>query len=180
VRKLFWIVPIGAIAAVGAFLFSTDGLLRRDLACEDMSAGRAQKLCRALAKNMDWTWTGHSILSPSFRVTISGTRRTLCQQPVTPDDTLALIEIFLSTQSRFGMAAAQLNNGSRFLLNMLGDGALAQFPMLGDGRDDREQLAKGHLRDEIAQAISSPANIFNPLHANFVLRGGCTGYDTAE
>jgi hypothetical protein len=180
VRKLFWIVPLGAIAAVGAFLFSTDGLLRRDLACENISAGRSQELCRALAKNMDWTWTGHAILSPSFRVTISGTRRIHCQQPITPDDTLALIEIFISTQTRPGMAAAQLNNGSRFILNMLGDDALAQFPEPGEGRDDHKKLATDHLREEIALAVTSSANIFNPSHANYVLRGGCAASDVTD
>jgi hypothetical protein len=77
----------------------------------------ARRSAGSLARNMDWTWTGHAIVSPSFRVGFAGARRTFCQAPITPEDTADLIGIILATDTRSGMVAGQLNNGARFALS---------------------------------------------------------------
>ena len=124
-RRLFWILLLGGLGLAGLFVVYSDGLLRRDLACGQLSAGRGQEICRLVARNMDWTWTGHAIVSPSFRVGFAGARRTFCQAPITPEDTGDLIGIVLANYTRSGMVASQLNNGARALLYLLGEKALA-------------------------------------------------------
>jgi hypothetical protein len=61
----------------------------RDLGC-DKQTGRAQEICRRLEREMQWTWMGHAIISPGWRVTFKSIARTYCAERVGPEDTSAL------------------------------------------------------------------------------------------
>lgn len=97
-------------------------LYSRNLSCQRWSAARANEICKTLEREMEWTWTGHAIVSPSYRVTFETVRRTYCALSVSAQDTAVLVDMVLTLERKSdgNMARAQLINGSRFLLSLLG------------------------------------------------------------
>jgi hypothetical protein len=84
-----------------------------------------------------------------------------------------LITVSVERQMTGKFADTQLANGSRFLLNMLGNQALSAFPAPERDWDQRAvQIAK-NLRDEIALNIADPVMIWNPKNPQYILRVGC-------
>jgi len=69
----------------------------RDLGC-DRQIGRAQEICLRLQRDMEWTWTGHAIISPGWRVTFASIARTYCAEHIRPDDISALRILRQSTK----------------------------------------------------------------------------------
>jgi hypothetical protein len=79
---------------------------------------------------MEWTWTGHAIISPSFRVTFETARRVYFALSLSGEDTATLVNriVVLERKPDGAMASAQALNGTRFLLFLLGETALLKFP----------------------------------------------------
>ena len=124
---------------------------------------------------MEWTWTGHAIVSPSYRVTFGTVRRTHCALAISAQDTPTLVDMVLALDRKpdSSMARAQLVNGSRFRLNLLGKQALDVFPLRDKSWDDQSwQIAK-NLREEVALNNSDPGMIWNPANPQYLLRNGC-------
>ena len=67
---------------------------------------------------MEWTWTGHAIVAPSFRVTFDTVKKVYCALSVSAQDTPSLVNMVVRTERKAdgAMADMQLQNGSRFLL----------------------------------------------------------------
>jgi hypothetical protein len=150
-------------------------LYTRNLSCQRWSAARANEICKALEREMEWTWTGHAIVSPSYRVTFETVRRTYCALSISAQDTFVLVDMVLALERKpdGNMARLQLVNGSRFLLNLLGKQALDVFPPRDKSWDDQSwQIAK-NLREEVALNSSDPGMISNPANPQYLLRNGC-------
>ncbi len=86
------IAGVAASAAiVGLILAITDRrMLSRDLGCASEPSGRAQAICGALSRSLEWTWTGHAVVAPGWRPTWAGLRRVYCGASITPADLPAL------------------------------------------------------------------------------------------
>jgi hypothetical protein len=82
-------------------------LYRRNLSCKDWTATRSNEICRMLEWEMEWTWTGHAVFSPSFRVTFENVRKTYCAISVSSQDTAALVDMVLGRRQRSRSPAAQ-------------------------------------------------------------------------
>ena len=80
------VLLLGILAYV---LLPDPGMATRNLGC-DKQSGRAQEICRRLEREMQWTWTGHAIISPGWRVTFKSIARTYCADHVGPEDVPAL------------------------------------------------------------------------------------------
>lgn len=61
-------------------------MISRDLGCARLEAGRAQNICIALSTHMEWTWLGHAIISPGWRVTWNTVAKVYCELKITNDD----------------------------------------------------------------------------------------------
>jgi hypothetical protein len=94
------IVTIGAIG-VSVWLFGAaaatcdaspgqTNMTSRDLGCAAVSDIRASVICRRLQREMQWTWTGHAIISPGWRVTFRSVVRTYCGEKVGSKDVKSL------------------------------------------------------------------------------------------
>ncbi|MEH6471928.1 MAG: hypothetical protein V7752_11810 [Halopseudomonas sp.] len=150
------------------------GLYSRDLACQQQVSPRAVELCHALQDALAWSWTGHAIISPGFRVDTERVRDLYCRLPVTATDTPALVEIALSATDASDKANVQLYSGTLSLLSMLGDKALTRFPSRSDLADDARRDSASYLREQIVQAVAeSSSSIFNPSHRYYILLNGC-------
>jgi hypothetical protein len=151
-----------------------DSLYTRNLDCDKRFAARELKICKALERELEWVWTGHAIISPSYRVTFESARRVLCTLPISAPDTRSLVLIAVSGERQLTgeFADAELVNGSRFILKLLGQHALDAFPARETGWDERAwQIAK-NLREEIAHDIADPGMIWHPQNPQYLLRGG--------
>ena len=77
------------LSAAAYGLWPEHGMGSRNLGC-DQQIGRAQEICRRLEHDMQWTWTGHAIISPGWRVTFTTVARAYCAERLTRDDIPAL------------------------------------------------------------------------------------------
>ena len=150
-------------------------LYSRNLSCKDWTAARSNEICRTLEREMEWTWTGHAIVSPSFRITFATVRRTYCAISVSSQDTAALVDMVLAVERKPGdnMAQAQLLNGARFLLYLLGAEALRAFPEGEKDWDDTSRRIAKNLREEIALNSADPGMIWHPANPQYLLRQRC-------
>ena len=89
-RCIVFSIPILLLLGVVVYgLLPEPGMGSRDLGC-DQQFGRAQKICRRLEREMQWTWMGHAVISPGWRVTFESVARTCCAERVGPEDIPAL------------------------------------------------------------------------------------------
>jgi hypothetical protein len=77
-----------------------DSLYTRNLSCDRWAAPREQEICKALAREMQSTWTGHAIISPGFRVTFETVKQVYCALSVSPEDTHALVNMIVAFGAR--------------------------------------------------------------------------------
>ena len=94
------------IAAIGSgrAAAAKDLYLPHRLDCERYRLDRARSICRSLEAEMQWTWLGHAIVSPGWRVTWETVRRVWCGG-VTSADTAALEELRRSMDFRVEVGA---------------------------------------------------------------------------
>jgi hypothetical protein len=107
-RKVAWSVFTSA---------SSCPLYSRNLFCSRFSAARERQICEALQqREMEWIWTGHAMVAPSFRVTFDTVKK-VCALSVAAHDTPSLVSMVVQTERKRdgAMADMQLQNGRRFL-----------------------------------------------------------------
>jgi len=88
-------------------------ILSRDLGCPGVPDERGRMICRRLQQEMEWTWTGHAILSPGWRVTFQSVRRTFCAAGISDRDISALEALQQTTRDW------RAQSGADFLLRLL-------------------------------------------------------------
>ena len=110
---------------------------------------------------MEWTWTGHAIMSPSFRVTFETARRVYCALSVSGEDTAAPVNMIVGLERKAdgAMASAQALNGTRFLLFLLSETALLKFPAHEKQWDDSSWRIVKNLKAELTQNARDPQMI---------------------
>ncbi|MEO8131983.1 MAG: hypothetical protein ABJF23_11225 [Bryobacteraceae bacterium] len=73
-------------AAIVAVAWPVKGMSSRDIGCSQVSGARGRQICQALSDSMEWTWMGHAIIAPGFRVTWDALRRVYCHAKVNAAD----------------------------------------------------------------------------------------------
>jgi hypothetical protein len=76
----------GAIALAAAMAWPDSRMISRDIGCASVEAGRGREICQALSDSMQWTWMGHAIISPGWRVTWDSLLRVYCREHIGPPD----------------------------------------------------------------------------------------------
>jgi hypothetical protein len=61
-------------------------MISRDIGCANVNIGRGKDICNALSASMEWTWMGHAIVSPGWRVTGAGIGRVYYHEEISPND----------------------------------------------------------------------------------------------
>ena len=83
-------------------------LASRDLGCANMEPKRARETCRALSETLAWTWLGHAVITPGWRVTWNGLRRVYCGEQVSEADVPALEAMTRASDWRLQSGAGNL------------------------------------------------------------------------
>jgi hypothetical protein len=162
------------VCATPAFA-NADSLYSRNLSCDRWRAARESEICWGLEREMEWTWTGHAILSPSLRVTFRTTKVVYCSLRIRAEDTKSLVNMVIELERKpdSTMARAQALNGARFLLFLLGSQALEQFPTRERDWDDMTRQIAKSLKEEIAMNLADRQMIWHPKNPEYLLRNGC-------
>jgi len=112
-RRIVFSIPILLLLCVVVYgLLPEHGMGSRDLGC-DQQRGRAQEICRRLAREMQWTWMGHAVISPGWRVTFESVTRTYCAERVGPEDVQALQNLRRTTKDW------RAESGADFLIRLV-------------------------------------------------------------
>jgi len=112
-RNIAVAIVAGLAALVVYGLWPERNMGSRDLQCAAVANARAQVICRRLGQEMQWTWMGHAIVAPGWRVTFASVRRTYCAEHVGPPDIPAL-EVL-----RKGARDWRAESGADFLLRLV-------------------------------------------------------------
>jgi hypothetical protein len=83
-------IAVTIVGCILALAWPSGRMISRDFRCGSASEARARQVCEALAREAEWTWLGHAIVSPGWRVTWSSLRRVYCTERVVPADAPAL------------------------------------------------------------------------------------------
>ena len=98
-RRIVFSIPILLLLCVVVYgLLPEPGMGSRDLGC-DQQPGRVQEICRRLEREMQWTWMGHAVISPGWRVTFESVARTYCAERVSPEDVQTLQNLRQTTKN---------------------------------------------------------------------------------
>lgn len=89
------------------------GIHSRDLRCATVSDARGRSICQRLQREMEWTWTGHAIISPGWRVTFRSVVRTYCGEDVGSKDITSL-EVLRQTSKDW-----RAESGADFLIRLV-------------------------------------------------------------
>jgi hypothetical protein len=112
-RHIVFSIPIVLLLGIAVYgLLPDPGMGSRNLGC-DKQPGRAQAICRRLEHEMQWTWAGHAIISPGWRVTFKSIVRTYCTERVGPADIPALQTLRQTTKDW------RAESGADFLIRLV-------------------------------------------------------------
>ena len=103
----------GAIAVAHDTSHGQMKITSRDLGCAAVSDIRGGVICRRLQREMQWTWTGHAIISPGWRVTFQSVVRTYCGEKVGYKDVRSLEALRQSSRDW------RTESGADFLLRLV-------------------------------------------------------------
>ena len=150
-RHLIRAAAVAAVvAALLAFTWPDRQMVSRDIGCARVTDARGGAICNALSSSMQWTWLGHAIVSPGWRVTWDGLRRVYCREHVRVADLPVLTQL-----SRVGSGADW---------------------RLEDGAMDLARLVKSAA----GAGDEPETSIFNPANSSYILKSGCgDGRDSA-
>lgn len=104
------LAPSGATAATAP---AQKSMYLRDLNCPAVTDARAGVICRGLQREMEWTWFGHAIVSPGWRVTFGTVVRTYCGEQIGSADIAPLERL------RRSSGDWRAESGADFLLRLV-------------------------------------------------------------
>src|SRR5512135_2088904 len=88
-KRSIAIIALLAAALIGLALilcWPSGNMASRDIGCANVNSERGRDVCNALSASMEWTWMGHAIVSPGWRVTWSGLARVYCHENIITAD----------------------------------------------------------------------------------------------
>jgi len=83
-------------------------MMTRNIGCADVTPGRGKQICQDLSESMEWTWMGHAIVSPGWRVTWKALRRVYCREKTTAADLAVLETLKMGSDWRLQDGAEEL------------------------------------------------------------------------
>ena len=116
------LVVASVITLVLVILWPHKGMISRDIGCANVAPGRGKEICHALSDSMEWTWMGHAVVSPGWRVTWNALRRVYCREKISAADVTVLETMKMGSDWR-------LQDGADELIRLVGSSSgLANEP----------------------------------------------------
>jgi len=121
---------------------------------------------------MEWTWTGHAIISPGYRVTWESLRRVFCSLHIDSRDTRGLVHLVVWYR-KGEWNDSRLEDGATSLLKLLGKSALEALPAPESIPNEMGKVRLEHLRTDLEITLSDDKFVYHPSNPQYILRGGC-------
>jgi hypothetical protein len=102
------VIAAGLLALIAVMAWPGRGMMSRDIGCANMLSQRGKQLCQALSQSMEWTWMGHAIVSPGWRITWRSLRRVYCREGIGVGDLAVLQRLKRTSDWRLQDAADDL------------------------------------------------------------------------
>jgi hypothetical protein len=102
------LLAAGAVALLLLTGWPDKKMISRDIGCSHVAPGRGNQICQALSDSMEWTWLGHAIISPGWRVTWDALRRVYCRGKIGTADLKTLETLKTSSDWRLQDGAEDL------------------------------------------------------------------------
>jgi hypothetical protein len=102
------LVIAGITTLVLVIFWPDKGMISRDIGCANAAPGRGKEICQALSDSMEWTWKGHAIVSPGWRVTWNTLRRVYCREKISAADVTVLETLKMGSDWRLHDGADEL------------------------------------------------------------------------
>ena len=106
--KLVALLFVSLVALGAVLLWPRGSVASRDIGCAKVEPGRGLEICLALSASMEWTWLGHAIIAPGWRLTWPGLRRVYCGQNIAAADIPALETLARAADWRLETGAANM------------------------------------------------------------------------
>src|SRR5262245_51381716 len=107
-QALLILVVLAVAALVAALLWPRGVMATRNIGCAQVEPGRGREICQALSDSMEWTWKGHAIIAPGWRITWQGLHRVYCGEKISAADIQALEMLARRPDWRLESGAASL------------------------------------------------------------------------
>jgi len=102
------LVAVGVIVLALVMVWPDKKMISRDIGCASRPSEREKKICQTLSDSMEWTWMGHAIISPGWRVTWNALRRVYCRKNINAADLTALETMKMGSDWRLQDGADEL------------------------------------------------------------------------
>lgn len=102
------LVAGGVFGVVLAMGWPDKRMMSRDIGCANVKSDRGNEICHALSDSMEWTWMGHAIISPGWRVTWNALRRVYCRERISAADLPVLETMKMGSDWRLEDGADEL------------------------------------------------------------------------
>ena len=107
------IIAVVVLGSVGYALWPEKGMVSQSLQCDSIDDVRARTICERLEQEMRWTWFGHAIISPGWRVNFHSVKRTYCLEKTDRLDIPALDVLRRTAKDR------RVETGADFLVRLI-------------------------------------------------------------
>jgi hypothetical protein len=97
-----------AIALTLVMVWPDKKMISRDIGCAKVTPGRGREICQVLSDSMEWTWMGHAIISPGWRLTWKALRRVYCREKTSSADLSVLENLKMGSDWRLQDGADEL------------------------------------------------------------------------
>jgi len=90
IKRTIILIAVVLLSFIAYGLWPEGHMGSRHLQCASITNDRAQVICRRLEDEMQWTWMGHAIISPGWRISFDGVAHVYCTENIGPSDFAAL------------------------------------------------------------------------------------------
>ena len=123
----------------------------KNIGCEQWTEKREQQICNSLSDNLEWGWTGHATIAPSWRVSWTTVKNVYCDLTMSKTD-LPILEKMCGNDIKPYMSCLKLMDW-RFATGV-------------------EYLIKTiRAQSEVSQEFKG--TVYDPHNDNYLLKGGC-------
>jgi|GEM_PF-4523184 len=123
----------------------------KDIGCNEWTDDRSHEICESISKNLEWGWTGHAAIAPSWRVNNNTIKNVYCDKKISSTD-LPILEKMCGSEVYPYMSCIKPID-SRFAV-----GVESLIKII---------LAQNKMSDEFKETI------YEPQGKKYILTGGC-------
>ena len=123
----------------------------KDIGCDEWTDKRSSEICQSISDNLEWGWTGHAMIAPSWRVNWSSVKNVYCDVKISKADLPVLVKMCGSEIKPY---MSCLGSGDPRLLSAV-------------------EYLIGTIRGQTEKTDEFKNTVYDPKNDQYLLKGGC-------